>query len=88
MQHIGKIVLGAGGVLIAVFAAIMVIGTQLEGKKAAKEDERRKACANEIYWAAKYSKTPNDLDALVRSRPYAQKVCAGFDINGIAVIPQ
>jgi hypothetical protein len=88
MQRIGKIVLGAGGALIAAFAAIMVIGSALPNKAAIKEDERRQACANEIVWAAKYSKTPDDLDALVRSRPYAQKVCAGFDINGIPVIPQ
>jgi hypothetical protein len=84
----GKVALGTGGALIAAFAAIMIIGSALPNKRAAQEDERRQACANEIVWAAKYSKTPDDLDALVRSRPYAREVCAGFEINGVDVIPK
>lgn len=81
--------LGWVGVAVAgSFAFIMVAGTVIGRENDLKKEENRKLCANEIYWAAKYSKTPDELDALVRSRPYAQKVCADFQINGVDVIPR
>ena len=74
--------------IVGAFAFIMVAGTVIGRNKDADMEARRKECANEIYWAAKYSKTPEELDATVRSRPYAQKVCADFQISGNDVIPR
>jgi len=78
-----------GGIaLVGAFAFIMVVGTVIGRNKDADMDARRKECANEIYWAAKYSKTPDELDATIRSRPHARKVCADFQISGTDVIPR
>ena len=86
MRLMGKIALGAGGAAAFVFVALLITGLVAQRNDAKKAEEMKVACANHITEAIRVTKTRDEAERLVRIDPKARAACAGFEMNGVAVI--
>jgi hypothetical protein len=70
---------------VAVLGAAILSSGCRPGDPSSGTDKR--ACAEAIQSAISKSRSRDEAEGLLRADPQARKVCAGLEMNGVAVIP-
>lgn len=86
MRTVWKVAGGLVGAAVVAFAVLMVTGLVAQRNDAKKAESMKVACAGHITGAIRVTKTRDEAERLVRIDPKARAVCAGFEMNGAAVI--